>query len=251
MCFTVAIVRNNTLLTLEKYYQSLPNDWEKESDLPAFDDYFLTSGFSHPQLPVIKQDGVFLYHWGLIPWWIKNEKDANQFRDKTLNAMGETVFEKPSFRKSIQSQRCVLPVTGFYEFRDVEGIKYPYFIFPKNDESFLLGAIYDKWINNQNGEIINTFSIVTTAANSLMEKIHNLKKRMPLIINAEDTYKWIDIKTDTDQIRKLIKPYDNVKMNAHTISKIANNARANRNFAEIMHEVVYPDLDRPQNLTLF
>ncbi|HRZ98382.1 MAG TPA: SOS response-associated peptidase [Paludibacter sp.] len=251
MCFTVAILRNNTLLTLEKYYDSLPDDWEKQNDLPEFTDYYFVSGFSAPELPVIKEDGIFMYQWGLIPSWIKTEKDATEIRTKTLNALGETVFEKPSFRKSIQSQRCILPVTGFFEYRDVNGSKFPYFIHPTESESFFIGAIYDKWINVETEEINNTFSIVTTTANTLMTKIHNLKKRMPLIMNDNEVYKWMDTKTDAEHIKKLIKPYDDSKMAAHTISRIANNARLNRNVPEIINEVIYPEVDASTQLTLF
>ncbi|MDO9154716.1 MAG: SOS response-associated peptidase [Paludibacter sp.] len=251
MCFSVAIVRNNTLLTLEKYYDSLPNNWERKNDLPEFPDYFFLSGFSLPLLPIIKDDGIFLHQWGLIPSWIKTEKDAHEIRSKTLNAKGETIFEKPSFKKCIQNQRCILPVAGFFEYREMNGLKYPYFIHSVDHDDFFLGSVYDRWINEESGEVLNTFSIVTTPANTLMEKIRNLKKRMPLIIRTKDSYQWIDRNTDLHLVEKLICPYDELKMNAYTISRIANNARMNRNLPEIMNEVVFTELDAHIQTSLF
>ncbi len=251
MCFTVAILKKDTLLTIEKYYESLDNEFQSKVHLPEFPDYYFINGFTHPSLPVIKEDGVFMYDWGLIPSWTKDEKNANEIRSKTLNAKGETIFEKPSFRKCASNQRCILPVKGFFEYRDVNGIKYPYFIYSPEASDFLIGAIYDSWINPSSGETHNTFSVVNTAANTLMEKIHNLKKRMPLILDLDDSYKWIDKKLNLQEVKNLIKPYESNKMSAHTISKTANYARMNRNLPEIMNEVIYPELDESFQNTLF
>ncbi|MFZ4725532.1 MAG: SOS response-associated peptidase [Paludibacter sp.] len=242
MCFTVAIVRNNQLEIASRYYDSLPPKFDKRDNLTELPIYYFVSGFSHPTLQIIKQDGIFQYNWGLIPSWIKDIQSANDIRSKTLNAMGETVFEKPSFKKSIISQRCILPVTGFYEWRDVNGVKYPYLIHATENEIFSLASIYDTWIDRNTGEIKNTFSIITTPANSLMEKIHNLKKRMPLILSPEDETKWLDADLNSDQIKKLIKPFNAQDMSAYTISRAANNARNERNVAEILENVEYPEL---------
>jgi len=251
MCFTVALVRNNKLITAERYYNELPIKGIKpEVGTPLFSDdiretipqYYLVSGFSHPRLPIVKPDGIFLYEWGLIPSWIKDAEAAKDIRTKTLNAVGETVFEKPSYRKSIASQRCLLGISAFYEWREVKGAKYPYLIHATGNEIFSLGAIYDSWINKETGEIRNTFSILTTPANPLMEKIHNLKKRMPLILSPRDEMQWIDPSLKPNQINALIKPYDENDMTAYTISRAANNARNNRNMPEIMEKVEYREL---------
>lgn len=243
MCFTVAIVRKGELMTAQDYYSNLPVVKDKKVILPELPTYYLVSGFSHPRLAIVKQNGVFLHEWGLIPSWVKDSATANDLRSKTLNAVGETVFEKPSFRKSIASQRCLLPVSGFYEWREVNGVKYPYYIQIAEQDYFSLGSLYDTWINKESGEIRNTFSIITTAANPLMEKIHNLKKRMPLILSPEDEMKWIDPGLKTEHIKELIKPFPETKMTAYTISREANNARNNRDVAGIMERVKYDELE--------
>ncbi len=248
MCFTVAIIREGRLITAEEYYASKPPVKQKKVILPELPFHHLVSGFSHPALPVISAEGLFLYEWGLIPAWVKDMETASDISSKTLNAVGETVFEKPSFRKSIASKRCLFPVSGFYEWREFKGVKYPYYIQLKEEDYFSLGSLYDTWINPQTGEIKNTFSIITTPANPLMEKIHNLKKRMPLILSPDDEMKWIDPALKPDQIKELIKPFPETKMMAYTISRDANNARIHRDYPGILREVQYPELVEEENL---
>lgn len=248
MCFTVAIIREGKLITAEEYYASKPAVKQKKVILPELPFHYLVSGFSHPSLPVISSEGLSLFDWGLIPSWVKDVETANDISSKTLNAVGETVFEKPSFRKSIASRRCLFPVSGFYEWREFKGVKYPYYIQLAESDFFSLGSLYDTWINPQTGEIKNTFSIITTPANPLMEKIHNLKKRMPLILSSEDEMKWIDPGLKIDQIKELIKPFPQEKMKAYTISRDANNARIHRDYPEILKPVQYPELVEEENL---
>ncbi|HLP03972.1 MAG TPA: SOS response-associated peptidase [Paludibacter sp.] len=242
MCFTVAIIRKGELVTAYEYYKKLSGNYRGQEVLPDIPNHYLVSGFSHPRLPIVKHDGVFLFEWGLIPYWTKDEKGAKGIRDKTLNAVGETAFEKPSFRKSITAQRCLLPVSGFYEWRDVKGVKYPYFVHSTEREYLTLGSIYETWVNKQTGEIHDTFSIVTTPANPLMEKIHNTKKRMPLIIPPEDEMRWINKELDAGQVKGMIRPYPNNRMDAYTISREANFAKNNRDVPGILSKVEYPEL---------
>ena len=113
MCFTVAIMREGKLITAEEYYASKPPVKQKKVILPEIPFHYLVSGFSQPELPVITTEGLQLYEWGLIPSWVRDEDSAAEIRTKTLNAMGETVFEKPSFRTNIGTHRCLFPVSGF------------------------------------------------------------------------------------------------------------------------------------------
>lgn len=248
MCFTVAIIRKGKLITAEEYYASKPPVKQKKVILPELPFHYLVSGFSQPSLPVITTEGLQLYEWGLIPSWIKDETSANDIRTKTLNAMGETVFEKPSFKRNIGTHRCLFPVSGFYEWREFKGNKYPYFIQLQEEDYFSLGSLYDTWMHPQTGEVKHTFSIITTAANPLMEKIHNIKKRMPLILSAEDEMKWLDPALSTDGIKELIKPFPEDRMTAFTISRQASNTRIKRDYPEILTPVNYPELVAEENL---
>jgi putative SOS response-associated peptidase YedK len=241
MCYNIEFVERRAK-KLEERYKNLPPPYKTQTlpeELPV---YYFVSGFSHPVLPIVKDDGIFLFEWGLIPPWIKDSISAKEIQTKTLNAVGETVFEKPSFKQSIATHRCLLPVNGFYEWRDVNKIKYPYLISLKSNAIFSLGCIYESWVDKSTGEEKNTFSILTTPANPLMEKIHNLKKRMPLILKQEDEAKWVNPKRTAQQVADLIKPYDDADMQAYTISQIANGVKNNRNVEEIINPVEYPEL---------
>lgn len=217
-----------------------PDEVSAPGDLPTF--YFV-SGFSFPFLPVIRHDGLHLCQWGLVPHWAKDSAFADDIRSKTLNARGETVFGKPSFRGSITSKRCLLPVSGFFEWRAVNKMKYPYFIRLKEEQLFSLGCIFDTWTDRLTGEHRQTFSIVTTAANPLMETIHNLKKRMPLIIGREDEAAWADPGLDVREIKELIKPFDENRMEAWTVSRSLNSPRNQRDIPQALEKVVYEELE--------
>ncbi|RCR68940.1 SOS response-associated peptidase [Larkinella punicea] len=172
------------------------------------------SGFTHPLLPVITQENpreIQLFQWGLLPAWAK-EDQAAELANMTLNAREDSIFEKPSFRDSIGSKRCLLLIDGFYEWRHEGKQKIPYYITLTDQRPFALGCIYSVWKNRP------TFSIVTTNANPLMAYIHNTKKRMPLILNREEERRWLDPELTKAEIRELMQPLDEGQMEAKVIA---------------------------------
>jgi len=224
---------------------------QKALGLPYSDQFgiiklkFTASGFTHPEWPVItadKPNEFQFYQWGLIPKWTPNAELAKQFRTNNLNAKSETIFEKRSFNRPIKSQRCLIPVTGFFEWRDVNKKKYPYHIHLKHEEIFCLGGIYDEWVNRDTGEIFNTFAIVTTEANPLMAKIHNLKQRMPLILAKQNTKDWLIPNLQETDIKALMKPLDESLMTAYTISKRITSRKENPDAPETLQPFIYPEL---------
>lgn len=242
MCYNISYLEKRAERFIARYKNTLPSGWEKLEALDELPTYYFLSGFVHPKLPIVKFDGADFYSWGLIPSWAKDEKTAKEIRGKTLNAMGETVFEKRSYAKSILNKRCIIGVSGFFEWREVNAVKYPYYIRMKDGELTSLGGIYNEWTNRETGEIFPTFSIVTTPANPMMETIHNNKKRMPLILGRKDEKDWIDPDLPEDLIKKLIKPFDQNKMTAYTVMRNVNSARNNRNVPEAIEEVKYEEL---------
>lgn len=151
------------------------------------------NGFSHPLLPVLTSDDptVFnFYQWGLIPHWSKNE----DIQKHTLNAKMETIEEKPSYR-DVQTNRCILPVTGFYEWKwlDSKGKrKEKYLIRLRDIPLFGLAGLHSTWIDPENDKERKTFTLLTTEANPTMAEIHNTKKRMPLMLNPERSKEYLD-----------------------------------------------------------
>ncbi len=215
-------------------------------------DYHTVSGFVHPELLVVASNEpkkIQFFKWGLVPSWCRDEDKAKEIATMTLNARSETVFEKPSF-KSISNKRCILPVDGFFEWHTIGKNKYPYFIYLKSKNPLLMGCLYDTWVNKETGEVINGLSIVTTEANELLEKIHNTKKRMPLILPEENTATWLDLKTPKEDLQNLMIPFDFKLMGAHTISKRITDRNQDPNVPEVTEPFNFPELCQPTNIDL-
>lgn len=152
----------------------------------------IINAFSFPKTPIITNDEKNLiqhFQWGLIPFWAKNDS----IKKYTLNAKIETLHKKPSFRNAVNN-RCLIIANGFYEWQwlDVKGKKKQrYLITLTDDELFAFAGIWSKWIDNETGEIVNSYSMITTEANKLMSKIHNTKKRMPVILSKDNENDWL------------------------------------------------------------
>lgn len=207
--------------------------------------YYLADGFNHNLMPITTCEANTTIQgavWGLVPEWIHESKKAREWADKTLNAKSETVFELTSFKNYIGRYRCLIWANGFYEWqwRDSKGAtKIPYFIYMPNHVPFTMGGVYTKWQRPDTGEIMLTFSIITTEANQLMSEIHNNKKRMPLIIQENEREKWLGSLIRED-ITSLMRPLPDGILQAHTISKLITTRGVDTNVPEIqlLHE--YP-----------
>lgn len=242
MCFFYALSQSAQALK-NRYQLKLDFDFELEPELTEAKYYI--SGFEFPKLPVITNqhpDRLQGFTWGLIPSWVKTESQAKEIRAHTLNARSDTVFDKPSFRNAIRQRRCLVPADGFYEWREVNGKKYPYYIYLKSKEIFSFAGIWEEWTDRSTGEVLRTFSILTTDANPLMERIHNTKKRMPVILLPEREREWIKNGLTREEIAALTKPLDDTLMSAHPISKLINSRSSNRNVAAIQEWHDYPEL---------
>lgn len=177
------------------------------------------SAFKNPEYPIITADPeVQVFNWGLIPFWTKTESDAAQIRTKTYNARAESIFQKPSFRSSIRTCRCIVPSTGWFDWRHEDGKKIPYFIYVKDEPIFSMAGIYAGWRDPDNGREVYTFSIITTQANELMTYIHNTNFRMPVLLHKEDEQKWLYPELKDEEIKSLFRPFDDDLMDAYVIS---------------------------------
>jgi putative SOS response-associated peptidase YedK len=215
--------------------------WQEPSPPETF---FVVSGFAHPKLPVITDQKEFKnMRWGLIPSWVKDWESAGKIRVQTLNAISDTIAEKPSYRGALKSGRtCIIPVNGFYEWHHLGEQKYPHFIRPKNSPVFYLAGLYEKWTNQALGETHETFTIVTTAANLRMEWIHNSKKRMPAILNSENAKLWLDTELAPEEKKKLLQPYEVTEMLDHPVSRLITSRKENPNQPAVMEPCDYPEL---------
>ena len=217
------------------------------TDLPIYH----KSGFSHPELLIYTNrtpDFPEVATWGLVPHWVRDKEQLKKQWNNTLNARGETIFEKPSFRTAAKNNRCIVYVDGFYEHHHYDGKAYPFFVYRKDKQPLALAGLWSEWKNPQNGGILNTFTIVTTTGNRMMAKIHNNPKlkepRMPVILPQELEDKWlnpIEDELDTNLIQDLIKEFPEEELNAHTVSKLRGKEYIG-NVAEVSNKVIYKEL---------
>jgi putative SOS response-associated peptidase YedK len=210
------------------------------------DEFFHVSGFQHPKLLIYTNESFempVVASWGLIPFWVKNNKQQLDIWNKTINARGESIFEKPSFRTSAKSKRCIIYIDGFFEHHHFKGNTYPFFIQRIDEEPIVLAGLWDEWTNRESGELVNSFTIVTTKANSLMSKIHNNPKlkepRMPLILEEEMADSWLN--GSETVIKKMIVPASDGILKAHTVRKLRGK-NAVGNSPEAIEEFIYPEL---------
>jgi putative SOS response-associated peptidase YedK len=214
MCYFVE--HNIQRKELEKRFKvKFPED-------PRYTPSFFQSAFNKPYMPAINGSAaneVQMFQWGLIPHWSKDEIGAEKNRLSTFNARAETIHEKPSFRKAVQTGRCLISAHGFFEFQSTPELKIPYYILLKNNEIFAFAGIFDTWTNPVTGEIIHSFSIITTSANPMMEKIHNTKKRMPVILPKDRELEWVSPNLSIESVSSFLKPYPEEEMEAYTVSR--------------------------------
>ncbi|WP_131535482.1 SOS response-associated peptidase [Pedobacter nototheniae] len=217
MCYYVSHAVK--LEDLKEYYSADP---KYQEDVEEYNPYHIVSGFVHPTLSLITQSenrAIQKMQWGLIPNWKKPFPDMLKMSNNTLNAMSETLWEKPSFKNSIGKNRAILPVNGFYEYKHVDGDKLPYFIHPKSHPYFNLACIYSNYQNPDTKEWLTTFSIVTAEANELMADIHNSKKRMPLILDNDQIDSWINPSLAKPEIDNLLVGCDDRNMAAYRVDR--------------------------------
>ena len=221
----------------------------------SFEKRYHVGAFENVKLPVITNENpkqVDLFNWGLIPFWVKDEKTAKDIRERTVNARSETIFEKPAFRSSAGRKHCLVIADGFFEWRYFQGKNYPYYIKLKNRKAFAIAGLWGCWNNKALGEQVYSYTIITTEANPLMAKIHNKKKRMPTILRREDEKKWISNTINKEEAMKLLTPFNEKEMEAYTISKLITARGENPNVPTVVKPFQYNNLEPlPTQKSLF
>lgn len=245
MCYHLSATERRDKYWSERYH--ITTDYTGQ-----LNNYYHTSGFNHPVFNTVASESpheISNFDWGLIPYWVKDEAQAEALRKQTINARCESIFEKPSFRESIYTRRCIIPVTGFFEWHTKDAkSKFPFFIYLKAEEVFSIGGIYDRWTNRATGEVKSTFSVITTDANPMMAAIHNTKLRMPLILPREKELEWIKPDLTKDDITLLMKPFDENLMEAYTVSRRITDRKLPSDVPEVLKKFAYPELIDKQDI---
>ena len=168
-------------------------------------------------LPVVVANSprrVALMRWGFTPSWSKDGKAY-------INARAETVHSSPAFRAAFAARRCLAPATGFYEWAKSAIGKTPYFIHPTDTDLVSFAGIYETWRDAQGIEM-QTYAIITTVPDELIEPIHN---RMPVLLRQADEGLWLDKSADAATLRTLLAPYPAEAMAAYPVSLRVNAPR--------------------------
>lgn len=140
--------------------------------------------------PVIRLGGgggreIKMLSWGLVPYWAEDAK----LQSHMINARGETVAEKPAFKQAFRQRRCLVPADGFYEWQTLgPKTKQPLLFKTADGAPFAFAGLWERWVPPQ-GEVLETFTIVNTAANEMMAQFHD---RVPIVLSPADYAAWLD-----------------------------------------------------------
>ena len=161
-----------------------------------------------------------LMRWGLVPFWANDAK----FGYSTINARAEEVAAKPAYREAFKRRRCLVPADAFYEWQRIDKkTKHPFAFSLKSGEPYALAGLWDRW-QPKEGAALETFTILTTDPNALMEPVHN---RMPVILEPRDYTRWLDSGDPARPPVDLLRPYPAEKMTAWPVSDRVGNVRNN------------------------
>jgi putative SOS response-associated peptidase YedK len=153
--------------------------------------------------------------WGLVPHWTKVLKAAHPI----INARAESLAEKPSFAPLVKTKRCLVPASGFFEWKHEGAGKHPFYLYLKDQPLFAFAGLYDEW-HDPAGTLLATYTIITTDPNALLAMVHN---RMPVIVSPDYEEQWLaGGPLDAGQLREILAPYPAEQMAMHPISPLVN-----------------------------
>jgi len=152
--------------------------------------------------------------WGLVPAWMKEEAPGAGL----VNARAESLEVKPSFREAFRSRRCLIPASGFYEWKIAGRARLPWLFQLPDAEPFFLAGLWDNWRAPDGGEF-ETCAVITTEPNRLMQPIHH---RMPAILPLEAGQAWLDPEARPEELRRWLMPFPAEQMQARAVSLRVN-----------------------------
>ncbi|HEV8253796.1 MAG TPA: SOS response-associated peptidase [Vicinamibacteria bacterium] len=169
--------------------------------------------------PETGRRGFSMLRWGLVPWWARDAKSTRPL----VMARAETAAKRPAFRDAFRSRRCLLPASGFYEWRRSGRTRQPFVIRMKDRRPFAIAALWDRW-KTPEGSRLESCAVLTTSANEIVAPIHD---RMPAILERGDFEAWLDPgREDLLELQDLLRSYPAVAMEAYPASTRVNRVEA-------------------------
>jgi putative SOS response-associated peptidase YedK len=161
------------------------------------------------------------FRWGLVPPWA----DDPGMGARMINARAETVHQSKAFRSAFTRRRCLVPASGFFEWKKEQGgaRKTPYNFFMKDEQAFAFAGLWEIWQRDPNSPPLHSFTIITTDANGLVKPVHD---RMPVILSRDAETVWLDPgQGDEHALRALLRPCPVGDMACHTVSALVNSPK--------------------------
>lgn len=231
MCYKVSTPNSDQL---KGYFQKKDAKLHKLFSEKKVPQYHHADGFTRPFLPFTASEQPTVVEpaqWKLLPFIVKTEKDAWAYAN-TLNARSEELFTKFSYKSYIGKTRGLLWVNGFYEpNHPTPKTTVPYYIRATSQEPFTLGCVYANWVNQETGEVVKTFAIITTPPNGLLGQIHNVGQRMPLIIPEESRDAWLGPLSPTE-ITAMMQPLPDGYLEGYEVGNLVYKKGVDANVPE-------------------
>jgi putative SOS response-associated peptidase YedK len=203
-------------------------EWMQTHNTDVFDDSYLAPSYNvAPQTsqPVVKLDSetggreLTIMRWGLIPFFAKDAKIAYS----TINARAESITTSPVFREPMKRRRCLVPATGFYEWQKLDKkTKQPWAIELADGGVFAFAGLWDRWKDRKSGNVLETYTIITTDPNDLIQPLHD---RMPVILAPRDYARWLDTGDPERPPIDLLRPFPAEAMKAWKVSSAIGNTK--------------------------
>jgi putative SOS response-associated peptidase YedK len=190
---------------------------------PAFgfrSHFNITPGSTMPVIVQHERVGAVMMQWGLIPHWIHEPKKVH----RQINARAETLSEKMSFREILKDKRCIVPASGYFEWKNEGARKIPFYFHLKGSPILAFAGLYDIW-RDPSGGMHPAYAIITTGPNDLVEPVHN---RMPVILRREEETRWLSgDPLSADEMQEILAPYPSGDMESYPVSLLVNNTAVN------------------------
>ena len=173
---------------------------------------------TQPVPVIIQRESRFMreHSWGLVPFWAKDPAIGSRL----INARAESVADKPAFKNAFRYRRCLIPASGYYEWKKVGADKIPHYIQAADGAPFAMAGLYEKWRDSDDLPL-RSCSIITTEPNDFTAALHN---RMPAILDRHAQEQWLDpAETRAEALVAVLRPFGGELM-AHPVSKLVNKA---------------------------
>jgi putative SOS response-associated peptidase YedK len=181
---------------------------------------------------VVANDGqreLIQMRWGIIPFWWS--KPVKELRLATFNARVETVTTKPFFREPFKSRRCLMPVSGYFEWQDTPSGKQPWYFTARDGSPVLtVAALWDQWKNKETGEAIKSCAMIITEPNSFVAEVHD---RMPVLLMPDQFEHWLSGSMGVDELKPAPENY----LQRRHVSKRVNSSKADKDDGSLIERI--------------